>query len=166
MPRGGSRPGAGRKPKTAKVVGMDGKPRADVLPPSMQGTVAATATVTAPDSQPSLIEPPADLSEPRKAFWREWAPQAIAAGTLTEETVLGFRELAEQYVIKANLATAVENQAPGWGESLKLWIKATQRVDSSMARFKLTALGKSAPPKPKTASSNPWASVGGPVVKR
>lgn len=164
MPRGGSRPGAGRKPKTAKVVGMDGKPRADVLPPAMQGAAAATASNL--DPQPSLIEPPADLSDPRKAFWREWAPQAIAAGTLTDETVLGFRELAEQYVIKANLATAVEAQAPGWGESLKLWIKATQRVDSSMARFKLTALGKSAPPKPKTTTSNPWASIGGPAAKR
>lgn len=161
MPRGGSRPGAGRKPKAAKVVGMDGKPRADVLPPSMQAAVTASIAQSS-----ALAEPPADLSEARKTFWREWAPQAIAAGTLTEETALGFRELSEQYVIKADLAAAVAEKAPGWGESLKLWIKATQRLDSSMARFKLTALGKSATTKPKAPAANPWASLSAPAVKR
>lgn len=160
MPRGGSRPGAGRKPKPAKVVGMDGKPRADVLPPSMQG-----AEAVAPPVVSDLLEPPADLSEPRKAFWRTWAPQAVAAGTLTGETVLGFRELSEQYVIKSELAQVIESKVAGWDDSLKLWIKVTQRVDSSMARFKLTALGKSAATPKKPAASS-WGTFTAPAVKR
>jgi len=136
---------------------MDGKPRADVLPPAMQPAAAAS-----PVDPVGLASPPEDLSEARKAFWREWSQRAIAAGTLTDETLLGFRELSEQYVIKANLAKAVEEQAPGWGESLKLWTKVTQRVDSSMARFKLTALGKPDTKKPKAPAANPWAAVAGP----
>jgi hypothetical protein len=114
----------------------------------------------------SLAEPPADLSDSRKAFWREWAPLAIAEGTLTDATVLGFRELSEQFVIKETLGKQCEAKEPGWGEAFKLWVKATQRVDSSMARFKLTALGKSAAPKPKAANTNPWAAVATPAAKR
>ncbi len=164
MPRGGSRPGAGRKPGSAKVVGMDGKPRADVIPASMQGP--GTEVPPAPPTG-DLVDPPTDLTETQQAFWREWAPRAIGAGTLTDATRLGFRELAEQYVIKVSLAKAVEERAPGWGESLKLWLKATQRVDASMARFKLTALGKpEAKPKAATGASSAWAAMGAPAAKR
>lgn len=147
---------------------MDGRPRADVLPPSMQGSAPVqTAAPAGPLSTTTLTEPPADLSEARKAFWREWAPKAIAAGTLTEATVLGFRELSEQYVIKEDLAKAVELKAPGWGESLKLWMKATQRLDASMARFKLTAFGKpETKQKAPGGAASAWASVGTPAVKR
>jgi len=157
---GGARVGAGAKPKNkpGKVVGMDGKPRADVLPPSMQTTAAADP----PAPAEGLATPPADLSERRKAFWIEWAPRAIAAGTLIDATVLGFRELSEQYVIKCDLAKAVDDKAPGYVESLKLWAKVTQRVDASMARFKLTAFGKPESTKHQKTAANPWAAVAAP----
>jgi len=161
MPRGGSRPGAGRKPTKPKVVNIDGKPRADVIPPAMQAAIDQSIASDSP-----LLEPPADLSEARKTFWREWAPLAVAEGTLTEATVLGFRELSEQFVIKDTLGRQCEAKEPGWGEAFKLWVKATQRVDSSMARFKLTALGKSATPKRAPTAVNPWARVAAPAVKR
>jgi hypothetical protein len=79
--------------------------------------------------------------------------------------VLGFRELSEQYVVKAELAKEVEAKATGWGESLKLWLKATQRLDSSMARFKLTAMGKAAAPTKAKPAANPWAVLGAPASK-
>lgn len=158
MPRGGSRPGAGRKPKGSKVVGMDGKPRADVLPPSMQ-----TAVVPAPDSP--LIEPPADLSDARKAIWRTWAPHALAEGTLTEATASGFREFTERMAVKNRLWAQVEEGAPGWGDAFKLWEKASKLVNVSMKEFKLTAFGKPAAPAKPKASANPFAAFA-PAVKR
>jgi hypothetical protein len=112
-----------------------------------------------------LAEPPADLSAARQAFWKEWAPRAIAEGTLTAATVLGFRELSEQYVVKADLATVVEARGPSWDDALKLWLKATQRLDSSMARFKLTAMGKAAAPTKAKPAANPWAVLGTPASK-
>jgi hypothetical protein len=167
---GGKRVGAGRKPSSGKVVNIDRKPRADVLPPSMQGGAppqAATTSTPAPPSTTDLHEPPADLSDPRKAFWRDWAPKAIAAGTLNDATVLGFRELSEQYVIKESLAKAVDNGGAGYEDNVKLWLKATQRLDASMARFKLTAFGKpETKQKPASSAASAWGAVGAPAVKR
>lgn len=164
MPRGGSRPGAGRKPKTSKVVGMDGKPRGDVLPPAMLASSAPSSALAAEPSE--LTEPPTYLEEPRKAFWRQWAPLAVSEGTLTKATVLGFEALSRQYVIVQDLALTVSTRAHGWESALAPLFKAEQRLDSTMARFKLTALGKSAAPTRPKAASNPWAALGGPAAKR
>jgi hypothetical protein len=44
---------------------------------------------------------------------------------------------------------------------LQTFLKLSQRVDSSLARFKLTALGKPAVSDKPKADANPWAALGG-----
>ena len=173
MPKGGRRVGAGRKPRARGVLlAMDGTRRTDVLPPALQP--APSSSTRAPRS---LAKPPADLSAPRKAFWRTYAPHAIAEGTLTAATVVGFRELSEQWVLKEDLARVIEAAAaePVAGDdlalviarkrdaadALKAYVKLAQRLDATLARFKLTASGKAAPAEKPKAAANPWATTMG-----
>ena len=152
MPRGGLRVGAGRKPKKASVVGMDG-----------QRFVPAPALPVSVAGHP-LLEPPADLREPQATVWRTLAPHAIAQQTLVQATVRGFRELVEQAVLKQQIADLILAPKPGTDVDalLRHYTKLAQRLDSTLARFRLTAMGKpepSAQVKPKAAS--PWAAAAG-----
>lgn len=174
MPRGGRRIGAGRKPK-AKVVGMDGKPRADVLPPSMQvpppvpPIMAASQLVAAPPLPLSehLQEPPADIvTEEQQKMWREWAPKAIAQGTLTDLTSPGFAELIRRAALQNHLYREWA-LSPGSETTLKKLQKNNPHVDRLLTQFKLTGAGKpevAQKKKPAPAAAG-WAGFGSPIAK-
>lgn len=153
MPKGGLRIGAGRKPNVPKVVGMDGKPHAAPLGPSLE--VAAASP---------LADPPAGMREAEALVWKALAPLAIAQQTLVVATARGFRELCEQAVMKQQIADAIAGvgaATSGMDALLRHYAKLAQRLDQSLARFRLTASGKPEPgalAKPKAAT--PWAAVG------
>jgi hypothetical protein len=177
MPRGGRRVGAGRKPKPSNVVGMDGKPRADVIPASMQPVQQTSGSgagvhygVAAPPLPLSehLAEPPGDLCDAHKTLWRQWAPKAIAQGTLTDLTTPGFRELVKRAAIVDRLNAVIEAGAPGWDVALKSNQKQYTHFDRLLMQFKLTGAGKPEPTKKKAggdAPGNPWAGFGAPIAK-
>lgn len=144
--RGGYRPGAGRKPGAlwaGKVVRPDRDPRRR-LPPAVT-----------PDEAVALVEPPAGLSPEEAVCWRECAPLAVAALTLTPANVQGFRELCTRlaYVrllderirvlgIATQDALRYSVERRGWGNLLT----------SSLKDFQLTAFGK-----PATSTQRPVA---------
>jgi hypothetical protein len=155
MPRGGRRVGAGRKPgKRGVVLGMDGRRR---------GELAASAPPSPEDVE--LLVPPADLTEPQREWWRRWAPAALEQRTLVAATLAGFRELCKQGAMAEAYDREISRVGPTTieGESLtKTYIKLAQRLDSTLARFKLTGAGKpETSVKPRQSASNPWAQVGG-----
>lgn len=111
-----------------------------------------------------LVEPPADLTPaPAQAYWRTWAPHACDERTLTPSTAAGFRELCQQAAYLQMLAKRIEHLGPDTKEAAAYWKPYTslaQRVDSSLARFKLTAFGKPAAAEQKKAAVNPFAQLG------
>src|SRR4051812_47570656 len=103
---------------------MDGARRGDELPPALQPS--ALPPVETPAEPGTLAEPPADLSEPRQAFWRAYAPLAMAEGTLTAATAVGFRELSEQWALKESTARVLESPATDSrdkSEAMKVYVK-------------------------------------------
>lgn len=157
MPRGGERPGSGPKPKPRDEKG-------NVLQmPGTQGKVPAPIPVLDPGEQAALRVPPAELSDAAKVVWTQWADQAMAERTLTPATAAGFQHLCQQWVYVAALVGKINHLGPDTKEAVGYLIgyqKLVQRLDASLARFKLTAFGKPAiSDKPKPAA-NPWAAVG------
>ncbi len=141
MPRGGRRVGAGRKPsvRRAVVLGMDGARREDLGPPGPLGAAPA------PAEDLELLTPPPDLTPAQQDYWRRWAPLAVEQRTLVPATRPGFRELCEQADLKAKLARRIHALGAGSekaGSRLSAYVKLAQRLDSSLARFKLTGMGK------------------------
>lgn len=174
-PRGGSRAGSGRKPDPTKrpgtVVdfpGLEPSPAAPstlLEPPSeLAAAIEAAEKAAGATSSPDSARVVATLQK-QATLWRQFAPLAIDQGTLTPLTVPGFRELCEQLVLKEELAAKLARFGMD-GENgrarLKDYTRFAQRVDASLARFKLTAFGKpddvggGAAAAKKTAV-NPWA---------
>ncbi len=153
MPRGGARPGAGAKPKG----------RHNIVDFPAHATSATTPL--SPDAVASLHEPPADLPDAQKAIWRVYAPLAIEQRTLALATAPGFRELVEQMALKDDIATRLARfgaDGKTGSDRVKLYTRLSQRVDASLARFKLTAFGKPADGSgQKQAQANPWSQVAG-----
>jgi phage terminase small subunit len=139
---------------------MDGQRR----PETSSGASGASAAPAVVDDPDHLAEPPDDLSRNQQEVWRRLACHAIAQRTLTPTTVPGFRELCEQFVVKQALFRRMErfglasDKAEG---ARKRYEKMAQRVDSTLARFKLTAFGKpvDGASAAKKAGTNPWAQV-------
>jgi hypothetical protein len=163
MPRGGARVGAGRKPNgeraiRQRVVAMPGIQ----MPPSWGPPV--NQNTSAGVSGSPLKEPPAGFAEPGASFWRIWAPWAIEQGTLIDATVAGFSELCEQFVVKQALWAQLDKVGIASAEGdriLKRYEKIVQRVDASLARFRLTSFGKAIDQtgKKKAEAPNPWAGL-------
>lgn len=129
-------------------------------------SVASAVEETAPDASVDLLTAPPDLSEAQRAVWTTYAPHAIGQGTLVSHSVAGFRELCEQLSFKQALAARIEKIKPTSKKAdalLKPYLKLVQRVDVALARFKLTAFGKTAPDagKSKAKPANPFAAVAG-----
>lgn len=151
---GGHRPGAGRKPKdrSASVVRISGERYAPT----------STAPAPVPVTDSSLKEPPAELPESVQQVWRECAPHALAERTLTIATALGFKQFCQQWVYVRELDKTIQRLGAGTKEAepyFRTYLKLVQRLDSSLARFKLTAFGKPAAPEKPKAAANPWAQV-------
>ena len=130
MPKGGRRPGAGRKPKTALERAVTGNPgrRGRVLP----GPGAGAGPVVAASAP---VPPPEDLTSEERAVWTALASHAQAARTLTPGTALGFRVLCRNVVLEQRLATGEDRGGPNHRGIL-------QRVDAELARFCLAPFGK------------------------
>jgi hypothetical protein len=109
---------------------------------------------------------PADLTAAEKAVWCAYAPLAIEQQTLTPATAVGFRELCTQYVMTHVIADAINaptNEVSVFARAdyLKLYTKYAQRLDATLARFKLTAFGKpvDGAGKRQQPAANSWADV-------
>lgn len=162
MPRGGARVGAGRKPKEPKpavVLGMDGV--------RLDSVAAPTAAAASSSTVDGLVKAPKDLTPKQREVWKTWAPRAIEQRTLVPATVAGFSELCEQMVLKNEIAAAIDKAGVSHYDSdrlLKRYAPLAQRVDASLARFKLTGFGKAADGAAKRSSAStasPWAKVAG-----
>lgn len=159
MPRGGVRPGAGRKPRQRP---------ADVVPFAQR-----------PPEDRALATPPADLTEPERAAWVRFAARAIEQGTLTAQTVPALRLLceldAEQRALKETLdrdgRTYLKVTIDGAGQEHQelrahplttAYHRVAKQVENLMARFKLAPMGKAeAGALKRPATANPWAVVAG-----
>lgn len=122
---GGARVGAGRKPLSASERWMRGKPAAAVAVAPSTGAVVV-ADLPMPDDLPAAVA----------AFWMELAPHALAEATLTPTTAYGFRQLCETAALVAELAADAERRGGSDHRG------AMQRLESALARFRLTGDGK------------------------
>lgn len=148
--RGGQRVGSGQK--GGVVIGSI-EPRS----PAQFVDIAALQDGTHP-----LLEPPGDLCESAQGVWREYARFAIEQLTLTEATVAGFRQLCQQWAYLVDVEQAIQSAGAGTKEAepfLRTYLKLAQRLDSSLARFRLTAFGKAAVTEKPKKAANPWAQV-------
>lgn len=163
MPRGGARVGAGRKPNgeraiRQRVVAMPGIQ----MPPAWAASSGAVPASGVSNS--ALNQPPEGVVEPAASVWRALAPWAIEQSTLIDATVAGFRELCDQFVIKQALWDHLQTLGIASAEGdriLKRYEKIAQRVDASLARYRLTSFGKAIDQsgKKKPEAQNPWAGL-------
>lgn len=101
MPRGGARPGAGRKPKS-RVLTMPGASRHAAKPPA-----------TGPSAEDrKLVSPPKHLPLAERNVWRRLAPLAIENGTLKAPSVPGFEFLCELVILHKQLRKTIDKE--GW----------------------------------------------------
>lgn len=157
MPRGGFRVGAGRKPgsRSAVVLGMDGVRRSETV----------VSPVAAPTEDATLLVAPRDLPRDQRKYWTRYAPLALAQQTLIPAHLPGFRELCEQAAFKDGLAKQIRKlkpESPEASDTLRHYEKLVQRLDATLARFRLTGMGKPASPASaaRKAAASPWAAVG------
>ncbi len=156
MAKGGYRAGAGRKPgpKQAVVLGMNGKRQRDrsaELPPAVADDVKA-----------GLLAAPYWLPEAAKGYWERWAPEAVAERTLTPATAAGFTELCQRADYVGKLAVKIGTLGADTQDALPylgLYDRMSQKLETSLARFKLTAFGKPATSDKPKASANPFSMV-------
>ena len=153
MPRGGFRPGAGRKSKKSKERELEG---------SRGRTTARDAGANSTDAK--AVSKPVDLEPIVSDVWDQLAPGAIAAGTLTEATAYAFLTgvcelIAERRRYRAQVdldgimiqPVQIDNET---GDRFSVGtpvkhplipeIRQLQvRIEANMQRFMITALGKS-----------------------
>lgn len=132
MPRGGRRPGAGRKPKTVVEKQIEGTSRADrgrVLEHPASGQVPVVAPI-------DEFDVPDTLTLKERQVWLDLAPHAFANRTLTKATRLSFELLCRNVVLERKLSADVELVGGPNHRGL------IQRVDSELSAFNLRPFGK------------------------
>ncbi len=132
---GGSRPGAGRKPKSLESRAMDGgashgRPKV-VQHPSSPAEPAAPVL-------PQLDESdcPNELTHEERQVWLELAPHATKKGTLTDATSLGFRMLCGQVALERAYRASVMDRGSARHVTLQKDIRA------ALKDFMLQPFGK------------------------
>ena len=127
---GGRRPGAGRKPKTAFEKAVTGNPghRGNVIAHPSSDQVQVPAPI-------ETFEPPDDLPLDERQIWRDLAPHAFKARTLTKGTALSFRLLCQNVALVRSIAVGAEKGGANHRGML-------QRVDAELLRFNLSPCGK------------------------
>lgn len=135
---GGSRVGAGKKPK----------PKPLTMVPRDQRSATVDAT--------ELATPPADLPADQREFWRVHAPLAIERDTLTAATVPAFRLLCELDAKKTMISGLVDKGALG---GLRVFLQLAKQVEALMARFCLAPFGKPLKTEKPKAAVNPFAQI-------
>lgn len=162
MPKGGRRNGSGRKPGAAwngraVVLGLDGArqpqgPRLKVeLPPAISA-----------DAKEGLLAAPYWLAEGAKGYWERWAPEAVGTRMLTPATAAGFTEMCQRADYVGKLAAKISTLGADTQDALPylgLYDRMSQKLETSLARFGLTGLGKPMTSDKPKAAANPWASV-------
>src|SRR5688572_18842833 len=119
MPRGGARPGAGRKKKRR----VDSELASVVMHPSSALPVEE-------------FDAPNDLTMDERHVWLELAPHAFRNRTLTKASSLAFRQLCRSVVLERQLAASPGERG---GASHRGMI---QRVDVELVSFGLAPNGK------------------------
>jgi len=136
MAKGGDRVGGGR-PKRVAVVPVE------VLPDN------------------PLLVAPMWMPDSHRALWVMLAPAAIAQQTLTAQKVTGLAELCGAMAIKRDIEASLSQLSAGspeWVVMLTQHAKYAQRVESGLARFRLTGDGRpDAAAAKKATVKNPWA---------
>lgn len=124
---GGGRPGAGRKPKSSVLHGLDGG--------AGHRAPASSLPAAAPPVPVDEFDAPNILTTEQRLIWLELAPHAFAARTLTKGTMAAFGMLCVNVLIVRQLATgALAGSADHRGMQ--------QRVDASMSAFSIRPCGK------------------------
>lgn len=132
MPKGGKRPGAGRKPKSALEIAVD-------------GNAGHRARVFAhPSAPPVVLEPapieewdaPNDLTTDERNIWLLLAPHAFKARTLTKATELAFKLLCRNVLLERELRASVLDRGRTAHQGL------IAKVDAELLRFNLAPCGK------------------------
>ena len=112
--------------------------------------------------------PKGALSREDYRVWVQLAPEALARGTLTNQTRHGFAMLCQLVVRLKKLEETLDTD--GWtyvnqfGEKKRhalwgVWQNVTLRVEQQLARFGL--IGEGRPPAQTAApqTANPWAAI-------
>lgn len=138
---GGARVGSGPPRQVGSVRWRREQRRARLM-----AVGAATESQETRKAPAAASEPPADMPANQAAVWRELAPHAAAAGTLTPATAWAFAELCDVIVLKRATLSAISRQGlmvEGAAHPLLSRYTALQgRVESGLTRFKLLPLGK------------------------
>lgn len=130
MPRGGARPGAGRKPKSALERAIDGNAgkRGTVLQhPSVPTAIAPVDEFDAPDS----------LTTDERLVWLRQAPFAFANRTLHKATAMAFERYCK--LVVREQAEAKSSACDGTVHARQL-----KTLNTLELQFQLTANGKPA----------------------
>jgi hypothetical protein len=151
VPRGGRRQGAGRKPKTPKqhfLSGNAGKRKLALVPSSREELGASEAES---DPEPALVMPVDRLAQDgEQAYWAMYADQAVAAGTLTTQTVGGFILLCQIAARADRMWEDIEREGFTWSDEgvikahplLPAYRGLVQRHESLLQRYLLAAMAK------------------------
>ena len=153
MPRGGARPGSGRKKKTEHAIWVAGN-----------ASKLAEVPKERPKSKPFQLMPaPAHLPEAQAAVWNDLAPQACQQRTLNTQTMAAFELLCKQIVLErmmfdqiladgltGNKVTLQMDASGGGLQSVEKKAHTLlaqhrgmmQRVEAGMVRFRLSPMGK------------------------
>ena len=157
MPRGGRRPGAGRKPKDAALRAIDGG--------AAKGRTVGAPVIALPttnsDQVPEACEEfqaPDSLTREQRQIWLQLAPFAFANRTLTRGTALAFERLCKHVALEREL----ERGELAGGSDHRGMI---QRVDAELARFMLAPFGKAVYERPAVAPTAPTSPAGNPLAR-
>jgi hypothetical protein len=132
VPRGGPRPGAGRKPLERPLAALHGH-RRRVL-------VEERSAVSPALPAPVPVDPPLDLKGAPLLVWQELAPFALAERTLTPATAAAFALLCRVIVLER---AAGRSRDRGKADHRGLII----RTEAGLAKFRLSPTGKPNPPE-------------------
>jgi hypothetical protein len=144
---GGARVGSGRKSKSAAAHVFAGTARGKHRAATKAGLLPV-----------DFVHEPKELTREAAAVWRELAPYAMAARTLTTATAHDMRELCEMVVEMRGVLEA--RRLAGWtDDGLKLakeYRGLVQRVEGKMRAFRLAPIGKEMT-EAAPAVVDPWA---------
>lgn len=165
MPRGGARPGSGRKPlseaeKAARAAAKQCSAR--VLTPSFSASALPALSKFRPPTTdaPSPVEEfdaPNSLSPDERHVWLQQAPHAFKARTLTRATAMSFERYCKVVVLESN-----EAKSSGMGGSNHRGL--LKQINAYELQFLLTPCGKpiAVPPAaPKQDEDDAFFGAGG-----
>lgn len=138
MPRGGRRPGAGRKPRSKVGVVL------------IHPSIPPASALLAP---PAALEVPAGLDEEERAIWIDRAPYAIQYGTLDQASVAAFVRYCQIVVLERH-----EGKSSGRGGSNHRGL--LRQLDQFELRFLLSPNGRPMPQRAGAIETQPASKLG------